>query len=157
MYAIDPIGFIKAERLEAEDDYWGESHACITLTDAYTDESLQGLSDFSHAEILFLFHAADPAKVVRGARRPRNNPNWPAVGIFAQRAKNRPNRLGSTICPIIRCEGRQLFVAELDAIDGTPVIDIKPVMAEFLPRGIMRQPRWSHELMGQYWMAGPKT
>jgi hypothetical protein len=54
-----------------------------------------------------------------------------AAGIFAQRGKNRPNRIGSTICQVVRVEGTRLFVSELDAINGTPVIDIKPVMVEF--------------------------
>jgi tRNA (Thr-GGU) A37 N-methylase len=73
------------------------------------------------------------------------------VGIFAQRAKDRPNRLGTTIVEIAGREGSVLTVIGLDAIDGTPVIDIKPVMAEFLPRGAIRQPQWSHELMRYYW------
>ena len=85
-------------------------------------------------------------------RHPRNNPEWPEVGIFAQRAKNRPNRIGCTICRVIRRDGRRLWVAELDAIDGTPVLDLKPVMAEFLPREEVRQPKWAGELMSQYWL-----
>jgi tRNA (Thr-GGU) A37 N-methylase len=119
-------------------------------------ESLQGLSEFSHAEVLFLFHEVDPAKIVTGARHPRNNHHWPSVGIFAQRGKNRPNRIGSTICRILRVEGVRLFVAELDAIAATPVIDIKPVIAEFLPREAIKQSAWSTELMSQYWLR-PKT
>jgi len=87
-----------------------------------------------------------------GARRPRNNPEWPEVGIFAQRAKGRPNRLGSTIVSVLGVDGRQLRVAELDAVEGTPILDIKPVMVEFLPRTSVRQPAWSHELMRQYWL-----
>jgi tRNA (Thr-GGU) A37 N-methylase len=101
-------------------------------------------------EVLFLFHAVDPAKVVSGARHPRNNPAWPAVGIFAQRGKSRPNRIGSTICRVVSVEGTRLVVAELDAIDGTPVLDIKPVMVEFLPRQQVRQPTWALELMRDY-------
>jgi tRNA (Thr-GGU) A37 N-methylase len=73
------------------------------------------------------------------------------VGIFAQRGKGRPNRLGVTIVEVIRREGRALTVAGLDAIDGSPVLDIKPVMAEFLPRTPVRQPEWSRELMRNYW------
>jgi tRNA (Thr-GGU) A37 N-methylase len=52
---------------------------------------------------------------------------------------------------VLRHEGRALVVAELDAIDGTPVLDIKPVMGEFPPREEVRQPRWPHELMRLYW------
>jgi tRNA (adenine37-N6)-methyltransferase len=148
---IGPIGHVRAKRTLADDDFWGGAESCITLADAFEPEALAGLEEFSHAEILFLFDRVAPSEVVRGARHPRGNPDWPRVGIFAQRAKSRPNRLGSTICRILRCEGRRLFVAELDAIDGTPVIDIKPVMREFLPREDVRQPAWSVELMREYW------
>ena len=74
------------------------------------------------------------------------------TGIFAQRGKNRPNRIGSTVCRVIRIEGTRLYVSELDAIDGTPILDIKPVMTEFLPRSDVRQPAWTHELMQRYWL-----
>ncbi len=148
---IQPIGFVQARRDQAQDDFWGGEEACISLAPGFTAEALRGLADFSHAEILFLFHEVDPSKIAAGARHPRNNPAWPSVGIFAQRGKNRPNRIGSTICRIVRVDATRLFVAELDAIDGTPVLDIKPVMLEFLPREAVRQPGWSHELMRSYW------
>ncbi len=154
MYTIKPIARVRAKRDLAEDDFWGGSTASIELLDHMDAESLIGLEAFSHAEILYLFDRVDEAKIVTGARHPRNNSDWPRVGIFAQRAKNRPNRLGSTIVRIISREGRSLLVAELDAIDGTPVIDIKPVMQEFLPRQQVRQPAWSSELMTQYWLPG---
>jgi tRNA (adenine37-N6)-methyltransferase len=152
MYSILPIGYVQAPRPHAEDDFWGAQESCIVLNGDFLPESLQGLSEFSHAEVLFLFHEVDPAKIVTGARHPRNNHHWPSVGIFAQRGKNRPNRIGSTICRILRVEAARLFVAELDAIDKTPIIDIKPVMSEFLPRETIKQPAWSKELMSQYWL-----
>ena len=148
---MEPIGHVRGVRAIAEDDYWGGEQACIELTRAFTADALRGLEAFSHAEVLFLFDRVDPATVVTGARHPRNNRAWPAVGIFAQRGRNRPNRIGSTICRIVRVETSTLYVAELDAIDGTPVLDITPVMAEFLPRDAIRQPAWSHELMREYW------
>jgi len=148
---LQPIGFVRSTRSAVEDDYWGEEESGITLSDQFGPDALQGLTDFSHAEVIFFLSQVEPAKIVTGARHPRNNKDWPEVGIFAQRTKNRPNRIGVTICRIIRVEGNKLYVAELDAIDGTPVLDIKPVMAEFLPKGEIRQPRWSHELMREYW------
>ena len=151
-FHMQPIGIVQATRLKAEDDFWGGAEACIALADAFSADALDGIAAFSHVEVLFVFHKVDPAKIVSGARHPRNNPAWPAVGIFAQRGKNRPNCIGSTICRVIRVEGTRLYVAELDAIDGTPVLDIKPVMAEFLPRQAVRQPDWSHELMREYWL-----
>jgi tRNA-Thr(GGU) m(6)t(6)A37 methyltransferase TsaA len=149
---VAPIGYVSAPRPHAEDDFWGGEEASITLTASFTAEALAGLGDFSHVEVLFLFHEVEAAKIVSGARHPRNNQDWPAVGIFAQRGRNRPNRIGSTICRVLRVDGTTLYVAELDAIDGTPVLDLKPVMAEFLPREPVRQPRWSSELMRQYWL-----
>jgi tRNA (Thr-GGU) A37 N-methylase len=102
-------------------------------------------------EIFFAFHLVLDEKIETGARHPRNNKDWPKVGIFAQRGKNRPNRLGATICKVLKREGRQLFVQGLDTIDGTPVLDIKPVMREFLPREEVTQPAWASELMKNYW------
>lgn len=148
---VEPIGRVEAGRTAVEDDYWGGEEAWIALDERFEDEALQGLETFSHAEVIFHFDRVDPAKVVSGARHPRNNRDWPAVGIFAQRGKNRPNRIGSTICRILGVEGRRLRVSELDAIDGTPVLDIKPVMSEFLPRQEVRQPDWSRGLMNRYW------
>ena len=150
-FEVDAIGRVEAARTHAEDDYCGAEEACIVLSDRFRPDALKGLEDFSHVEVLFVFHKVDPSKIVFGARHPRNNPEWPAVGIFAQRGKNRPNRIGSTICRVVRREGLRLYLVELDAIDGTPVLDIKPVMSEFLPRGDVRQPKWSRELMSLYW------
>jgi tRNA (adenine37-N6)-methyltransferase len=152
---LEAIGYVEAARTSPEDDFWGGGESCIILSDRYEPESLKGIEAFSHVEVLFLFDQVDPSKIVTGARHPRNNPDWPAVGIFAQRGKNRPNRIGTTICRIIRCKDRRLYVAELDAISGTPVLDIKPVMSEFLPREEVRQPSWSRELMSQYWKKAP--
>jgi tRNA (Thr-GGU) A37 N-methylase len=59
--------------------------------------------------------------------------------------------LGATIVKVIKRDGNQLFVQGLDAIDGTPVLDIKPVMKEFLPCEEVRQPKWATELMKNYW------
>jgi len=151
-FAFEPIGHVRASRTEATDDYWGGSVSSIVLEDSYEESALDGVDEFSHVEVLFLFDRVDPKNVVCGARHPRNNADWPAIGIFAQRGKKRPNRIGSTICRVVGRSGPRLDVAELDAIDGTPVLDIKPVMREFLPRDAVRQPEWSRELMRAYWL-----
>jgi tRNA-Thr(GGU) m(6)t(6)A37 methyltransferase TsaA len=148
---VEAIGTVEDARQEVIDDYWGGEESCIHLSERFEPEVLQGVDSFSHIEVLFFFDRVDPAKIVLGARHPRNNTDWPKVGIFAQRAKGRPNRIGSTICRVLRLEGRRLYVTELDAVAGTPVLDIKPVMTEFLPRGETRQPDWSSELMRHYW------
>jgi tRNA-Thr(GGU) m(6)t(6)A37 methyltransferase TsaA len=153
MLSFTPIAHVENTRLAVEDDFWGGLESRIVLADSLSPNALAGIEEFSHAEIIYYFHQVDPAKIVTGARHPRNNPAWPKIGIFAQRGKNRPNRIGSTLVKILRREGSILHVAELDAIHGTPVLDIKPVMAEFLPRGPVTQPDWSRELMKAYWTA----
>lgn len=151
MFEMIPIGHVECARKNVEDDFWGGVESRIVFTDSVESSALDGIEEFSHAEIIFVFDQVALEKIICGARLPRNNPAWPKVGIFAQRGKNRPNRIGSTIARVVRREGRTLVVAELDAVDGTPVLDIKPVMAEFLPRTEVHQPQWSRELMQDYW------
>jgi tRNA (Thr-GGU) A37 N-methylase len=150
-FELIPIAHVRGARAEVEDDFWGGAESRLVLTDAVEESALDGIETFSHVEVLFVFDRLPDAKIVRGARHPRNDPAWPKTGILAQRAKNRPNRLGSTICRVVRREGRTLVVRELDALEGTPVVDIKPVLREFLPREEVRQPQWASELMGDYW------
>jgi tRNA-Thr(GGU) m(6)t(6)A37 methyltransferase TsaA len=150
--SLNAIGTVRSSRAEVEDDDWDRETVYIELDSArFSDEALLGLSDFSHVEILFYMDRVEAQKIETSARHPRNNLDWPRVGIFAQRGKNRPNQIGSTICRILRVEGLKVHVEGLDAIDGTPVIDIKPWVTEFGPRGVVRQPGWMTELMGGYW------
>jgi len=91
------------------------------------------------------------SEIATGSRHPRNRSDWPKVGIFAQRGKNRPNRIGVTIFLLLSGENLSLELAVLDAIDGTPFLDIKPYMLEFAAQGEVRQPEWARELMAGYW------
>ena len=150
-FPVTAIGWVSSSRREPVDDDWGEIESTIQLDAAFEAESLRGLADFSHVEVVYLFHLVDLSSIVTDARRPRDNPSWPEVGIFAQRAKNRPNRLGLSTCDLVAVEGSTIRVRGLDAIDGTPVLDIKPFMMEFGPRGSVRQPAWSRELMAEYY------
>jgi tRNA-Thr(GGU) m(6)t(6)A37 methyltransferase TsaA len=150
--ALRPIGHVRGGRAEAIDDNWGASRACIELDPAvFGPEALAGLDSFSHIEVIFHFDKVPPEKIEYSARHPRSRKDWPLVGIFAQRGKNRPNRLGLCTCRLIRVEGLACVVEGLDAIDGTPVLDIKPVMTSFLPRGEITEPQWVGEIMKDYW------
>jgi tRNA-Thr(GGU) m(6)t(6)A37 methyltransferase TsaA len=150
--AMTPIGRVEGGRAVPEDDDWGGSRARIVLdAERFDDEALMGLETFSHAEVVYVFDKVTDDQVVTGARHPRGNPAWPRIGIFAQRGKNRPNRIGVTVCQILAVNGRVLEVQGLDAIDGTPVLDIKPVMSGFAPRGPHREPDWARAIMERYW------
>ena len=154
---MTPIGSVSSPRTEPLDDDWDSITSTITLdAGQFTPDSLDGLADFSHVEVVYVFDRVEPSSVQTRARHPRGNTDWPEVGIFAQRAKGRPNRIGVTVCRLLAVDGLTLTVHALDAIDGTPVLDVKPYMTEFAPRGEIRQPAWSHELMSGYWQLGPR-
>jgi tRNA (Thr-GGU) A37 N-methylase len=153
---MEPIAYVRSTRTTPDDDYWGGLESDLVLTDAVAPEALFGIETFSHAEIVFYFDRLDPQTIARAVRHPRGNDQWPQVGIFAQRGSPRPNRIGCTMVRVVAREGRVLRVAELDAMDQTPVLDIKPVFQEFLPRGPIIQPAWSHAVMAHYW-APPET
>ena len=149
---LEPIGYVTGGRTEPVDDAWADVKATIVLDDGLCEpDATLGLDEFSHLEVVYLFHLVDAQGVTRGARRPRGNPEWPAVGILAQRAKARPNRIGVSRCELVDVDGFKLRIRGLDAVDGTPVLDVKPFMVEFAPRGPVYQPAWASELMRQYW------
>lgn len=159
MMEMVPIGVVRNERVEPIDDDWDRVDSVIQLDlDVLDASATDGLRSFSHVEVVFAFDRVDPAAVERGSRHPRGNQDWPAVGILAQRGKDRPNRIGTTTCELMAVRpGGLVEVRGLDAIDGTPVLDIKPYMAEFGPRGDVLQPAWSSELMAGYWTADAAT
>src|SRR5690349_6647227 len=151
-FTIKPVAFVSGGRAEAIDDDWGKSRARIELAEGIPDEALAGLTDFSHTEVVFVFDKVTPEQIVTGARRPRGNTDWPLVGIFAQRGKNRPNRIGVSRCRLLKVDGLDVHVRGLDAVDGTPVLDIKPYMTEFGPQdGPTTQPAWATDIMRHYY------
>ena len=147
-----PVGFVRGGRTEPNDDSWDATQALIALDETqFGAEALMGLGDFSHIEVVFHFDRVAETDIATAARHPRGRNDWPQVGIFAQRGKARPNRLGVTVCRLISVDGLNLRVRGLDAIAGTPVLDIKPVIKGFLPRGEIHQPAWANEIMRDYW------
>lgn len=148
---LKPIGYVHSTRDEIKDDYWGGVISTIHLDREQFDEDVtQGLEEFSHVEVVYYFHKVNSSKIETGARHPRNNTSWPKVGIFSQRAKGRPNQIALSCCKILLVEGLTITVQALDAIDGTPILDIKPYMKEFGPKGETHQPEWATELMEDY-------
>ncbi len=152
MIEIAPIGTVRGGRSEALDDAWGSIEADIILDGSRVKpESTAGLGEYSHAVVVFHMHKVPEASVETGARHPRERMDWPKAGIFAQPARSRPNRIGVTAVELVSVDGLKIRVRGLDAIDGTPVLDIKPYIAEFAPRGAIREPAWVKELMVRYW------
>ena len=150
--SMRPIGRVIGGRTEVVDDAWGPETAIIGLDPGEVEAgATDGLADFSHVEVVFYFDRVDESAVCRGTRHPRGRTDWPSVGILAQRAKDRPNRIGVTVCRLVGIRPYIIEVAGLDAVAGTPVLDVKPYLAEFAARGDVHQPVWSTELMAGYW------
>ncbi len=146
------IGRVVGGRTVIEDDDWGPVTARIELDVRVLEHSAtRGLEAFSHVEVVFLFDRVTDGSVCRGERHPRGRQDWPSVGILAQRAKDRPNRIGMTTCELVDVGPGWLEVRGLDAVADSPVLDVKPFMREFGPRGPVVQPQWATELMVGYW------
>ncbi|MGC9667820.1 TrmO family methyltransferase domain-containing protein [Planosporangium sp. 12N6] len=155
-FQVVPVAHVVGGRIEPTDDYWGGTRSIIRIDGTrFGTDATVGLDEFSHLEVVFRFHLTDLADLNLGARRPRDNPVWPEVGIFGHRNMRRLNWLGVSRCRLIKVDGLELHVEELDAVDGTPVLDIKPWFPEFGPRGEVRQSPWSVEMLGRYFAAPP--
>lgn len=147
---LQPIAIVKNLRTVPTDDHWESIISEIELSDHIPNEAFDGILAFSHLEIIFCFHKVKSEDLVF-SQSPRGNSNYPRVGIFAQRKKDRPNKIGLATVELLSQNERSLTVKYLDAIDGTPVLDIKPVFKEFRPKSDIKQPHWVDDLMKNYW------
>jgi len=105
--------------------------------------ALKGIQDFSHIWVFYLFHEQDrPAERQTLQVHPRRDPANPLTGVFACRAPARPNLIGLTACRLLKVDGTVLEVEGLDANDGSPILDLKPYIAEgdSLPEAVT--PAW---------------
>ena len=149
MEPITPIGVIRSPREELVNTNWGDTTARIELDrDTFEAGATDGLSDYSHVEVVYAFHLS--TRTCTAGQHPRHNPAWPHTGILAQRAPNRPNHIGVSVCELLDVDAFSLTVRGLDALDGSPLLDVKPYLREFAPRGPIRQPDYTRELMKDY-------
>lgn len=146
---IQPIGIVKSPVTEEVVENWGEIISEIVLEDELAP-GLQGLEQFSHVLVIFYMHQAhfDPTQHL--VRRPRGRNDMPLIGIFAQRPKLHPNPIGITAAQFVEVTGNILKVKGLDAINGTPVLDIKPYFPVFDRVENARTPEWVGRLMQGY-------
>ena len=147
---IWPIGLVVGGRTEVTDDHWTGT-AIIRLNQEYPPEVVLGLAEFSHLIVVWHFHRSAPSEVALHVRSPRGNLAWPATGTFVHRNHRRPNQLAQSFPRLLKVDGLDLHVTELDAIDGTPVYDLAPYFAEMGPRGQVTEPAWPAEMLKNYW------
>ena len=146
---LKPIGTVKSAVSEPVDENWGKVVSEIHLDPALA-AGLRGLDQFSHILVLFFMHRStfEPSRDL--IRRPRGRADMPELGIFAQRAKHRPNPIGITAVELLAVDGSVLKVRGLDAIDGTPVLDIKPYLPAFDQVNQPCVPEWVAKVMEGY-------
>lgn len=149
-YLVRAIGHVSSTRREVVDDNWDAEQSSVVLSPDVPSEALDGIEAFSHVELVLLADRASDAPPAPWLRHPRGNERWPKVGVFAQRNKDRPNRLLVSVATLVARQERGLIVHGLDAVDGTPVLDIKPVFSWNGPRGAFTAPAWSEELVEGY-------
>ncbi len=109
--------------------------------DPVLTEALDGLEGFSHIIVLYWMHHAASGKLPLKVH-PMGRQDVPVQGIFAVRTPNRPNRIGKTTVRLIERQGNILRVQGLDALDGSPVLDIKPYLPGYDSADNARVPTW---------------
>ena len=145
---MELVGRVKNQVTDRKDTSWGNDISTIILEEPYRS-GLKGLEAFSHAIILFWLDRAKYDREKHLQRRPQNREDMPLVGIFAQRGKDRPNRIGMTAVEVLSVSDDSLTVRGLDAVVGTPVLDIKPYYPAYDKRDAT-VPEWVDRLMQHY-------
>ena len=147
--SLNPIGYVSNEIENRKDTTWGEDVSKIILEEEYSG-GLKGLDDFSHAIIIYYLDKAHFERDKHIQRKPQNREDMPLVGIFSQRGKDRPNQIGITAVQIMSLKNDTLIVKGLDAINSTPIIDIKPYYPMYDYKENATVPEWAYRLMEHY-------
>lgn len=147
---LTPVGVVKSPITDAATvASWGKVTSEIHINPDFTP-GLRGMDDWSHIVVIFLMHESqfDPHDDL--IRRPQNRADMPEVGIFAQRSRSHPNTIGITAVRLLDVAGHVVRVRGLDAIDGTPVLDIKPYAPVYDGVNDPLVPAWFIRLMQGY-------
>ena len=131
-FQIYPVGTVRKT----------DTSASIEIFDDYTD-ALLGLDGFSHIVVLYWFDQNDTSEKRRVLQvHPRKDPSNPLTGVFATHSPARPNLIGLTRCKILSIEDNRIVIEDIDALDGTPVIDIKCYIPHSEGDYGVRVPNW---------------
>ncbi len=143
------IGKVKSPVVEPVDEGWGSAISEIHLESQFAP-GLRGIDAFSHIIVVFFMDRSTFEAAQDLVRRPEGRADMPLLGIFAQRAKHRPNPIGITAVELVGIEGNVIRVKGLDAMDGTPILDIKPYFPAFDRVDGPSVPEWVGRVMEGY-------
>jgi tRNA-Thr(GGU) m(6)t(6)A37 methyltransferase TsaA len=138
---LKPIGFVKNAVTEPKID---DSQAVISEIIINEDfkESLSGIDGFSHIVVIYWMHKTPNSERSVTKVHPKRNQNLPLVGVFATRSPVRPNPIGMSTVRLLEHRDNVVKVIGLDAIDGTPILDIKPYIPGADSPTEVRVPDW---------------
>ncbi len=150
--ALETIATVRNTRTHTGDEGWSQVTSTIEMEPTFAS-GLEGLDQWSHVLVVFFMHhdPGNEAAPTDWRRRPRGRADMPLAGVFAQRGRMRPNVIGVTAAKLERVEPGRLVVTGLDAIDGTPVLDLKPYAPVFDRVQEPRVPAWFDTLMRGYY------
>ena len=146
---IQPIGIVRSPITEPVEEKWGDVVSEIHIDETFVP-GLQGIASWSHVVVVYHMHEATFDLKQDLVSRPRNRDDMPDVGVFAQRTRTRPNAIGVAAAEVLKVEDAVLTVRRLDAIDGTPVLDIKPYASVYDTVSEPLIPIWFIRLMQGY-------
>ena len=138
---LKPIGFVRNAVTESHREDWQSVTSEIIVNENLT-EALSGISAFSHIIVIFWMHQISPKERTIRKVHPRKDQNLPLTGVFATRSPARPNPIGVATVKLVEQQGNTLKVTGLDAVDGTPVLDIKPHIPGSDSPAAAKTPEW---------------
>lgn len=140
--SLKPIGYVRNEAKEPRRREWDKVTSDLVI-DPDLAECIEGLEEFSHIIVVFWIHESGdsfPRKV-----HPQGRADLPLSGVLSTRAPHRPNPLGLKVVKLLARRQNLLKVVGLDAIDGSPILDIKPyVPSDSIPDA--KYPDWVSKL-----------
>jgi len=138
---LQPIGIVKNNITELKGRNRKEIVSEIIINKDLI-EALHKIDEFSHIIVIYWMHKLPPSQRSVTKVHPRGNQNLPLVGVFASRSPARPNPLGITTVKLLEHRDNILKVSGLDAINGTPVLDIKPYLPDHDYTSEIKTPGW---------------
>ena len=139
--ALKPIGIVRNRVQEPRMEGWEDVPSDIIVKKELTG-ALDGLEGYSHVLVLFYLHRVSDEERARTHCHPRGDPRYPLQGVLATRTQHRPNPVGASVVRLLRRRRNVLRVRGLDAINGTPVLDIKPYIPHYDAPSEVRVPEW---------------
>ncbi len=138
---LTPIGVVKNNITEPKREDW-ETVTSEIIINEDLKEALSKIDEFSHIIVIYWMHKLPPSQRSVTKVHPKGNQNLPLVGVFASRSPARPNPIGITTVKLIERRYNVLKVTGLDAVDGTPVLDIKPYIPDHDSTSEIKTPGW---------------